>query len=698
MGRKWTTKEQETFLHEWVPRYKQASEKKNYLVLWDELFTAWFVAFPEAVPAKLRDIAPELWAKEEQEEAQKGILKRKAQLKDWYRNHTRDDCRVDASSALEKWIKMTADKESGKRSKKASEVFSTRYYQGSETQKIVQQRLKDEAPCDDDGNPIKEDRRAKSSRRMKIYGAEIEKAWKDATDEQKGEVQAAMEANKQHEDLEEEDNEAMDLHGEGLRQLPKLMDVTAKAMRDITGWNFSILSGGIGPTGQVKTASYHLGKMKNGNNFCQAYSSFNDDIMKPWTSFVRNVCEETGRPPDISGACPPTEKNGCDEQAPMGIHPPTAPPPALYRFSPALSVNGEGSLEPARMPGLSNDPANGEDDLARTPGLSNDPANGEDDLARTPGLVDNPANEENDPACTPGHSNNPPQALASNPNANTPRAGSSSSGDTNGGGEPLSPTNEAMTTPDESNPLRSTESTTRSVTSPEWLSHALKRLRMVKGGDWMDAVGIWANMEQSAIPSEKQLRFSTSNRPPQVARWFAYGRLYTTDPNIPDIVKYENSLLAWWLFLQPEWRTSEGPLPLALYDAPEGSNWASLNKTGPDGLLLVMMSFAWWGAIVGETTSWLAASADLKHALKAMATEQQQVQPVSGATSRKRAMADEKENRTSGKQTKQRQRGTPEDPPPKVRSIATRRSSQKAASVASPHSTRSAVNRRTSRK
>ncbi|KAF4564446.1 hypothetical protein EYR36_002380 [Pleurotus pulmonarius] len=212
------------------------------------------------------------------------------------------------------------------------------------------------------------------------------------------------------------------------------------------------------------------------------------------------------------------------------------------------------------MPGLSNDPANGEDDLARTPGLSNDPANGEDDLARTPGLVDNPANEENDPACTPGHSNNPPQALASNPNANTPRAGSSSSGDTNGGGEPLSPTNEAMTTPDESNPLRSTESTTRSVTSPEWLSHALKRLRM------------------------------------------------------------------------------------------------------------------------------------------AMATEQQQVQPVSGATSRKRAMADEKENRTSGKQTKQRQRGTPEDPPPKVRSIATRRSSQKAASVASPHSTRSAVNRRTSRK
>ncbi|KAF9490479.1 hypothetical protein BDN71DRAFT_1364780, partial [Pleurotus eryngii] len=124
---------------------------------------------------------------------------------------------------------------------------------------------------------------------------------------------------------------------------------------------------------------------------------------------------------------------------------------------------------------------------------------------------------------------------------------------------------------------------------PEWLSHALKRLRMVKGGDWMDAVDIWANMEQSAIPSKK-----VSIAPPQVAQWFAYGRLYTTDPNIPDIVKYENSLLAWWLFLQPEWRTSQGPLPLPLYDTPEGSNRASLNKTGADGLLLVMMLFAWW--------------------------------------------------------------------------------------------------------
>lgn len=80
-------------------------------------------------------------------------------------------------------------------------------------------------------------------------------------------------------------------------------------------------------------------------------------------------------------------------------------------------------------------------------------------------------------------------------------------------------------------------------------------------------------------------------------------------------------MLAWWAFLQPEWRASEGLLPLPSYHPPDGSDWSSLRLTGPNGLLLVMMSFAWWGSIVGETPSWLAASKDLKLALKAMAAE-----------------------------------------------------------------------------
>ncbi|KAF9489127.1 hypothetical protein BDN71DRAFT_1347889, partial [Pleurotus eryngii] len=130
---------------------------------------------------------------------------------------------------------------------------------------------------------------------------------------------------------------------------------------------------------------------------------------------------------------------------------------------------------------------------------------------------------------------------------------------------------------------------------PAWLTGAITRLETMLGEDWQEAIDTWISLErdQSAI-SKVHGRFSTAKRPLQVACWFSYGRVYSSDPEISDNKEYEMALLSWWQHLQPEWHHSTGKLPLAIYSPPQDGDWSCLDISGCNGLLLVMMSFAWW--------------------------------------------------------------------------------------------------------
>lgn len=123
----------------------------------------------------------------------------------------REDCRVESSTFLKQLAKLEAKENAGTRARKPVEVFSTHFYKGSETQKKVQARLQNEAPVGEDREPIQETRKQKSARRMKIYDEEIEAAWKLATDEQKAEVEAAMDEARVRKAAEAEEGE----EGEG---------------------------------------------------------------------------------------------------------------------------------------------------------------------------------------------------------------------------------------------------------------------------------------------------------------------------------------------------------------------------------------------------------------------------------------------------------------------------------------------------
>ncbi|KAG5222167.1 hypothetical protein IMY05_C1150000600 [Salix suchowensis] len=208
MGRKWTTKEEETFLEARNARYREASAQKKYGAFWDEVSGEWFAEFPDdGVPAQLKDIDPELWPQEDRDTVQAHIVSRKA-LKDWFRNHNRVDCRVESGEYLNKLLKMQeqASKTSSRRRKKPVEVFATQFYKGSEVQRQVDESVRTGAPKKADGTIIRETKEQVSSRRMKIYNGAIDEAWAQATDAQKEVVEEAL-ANTVNAPLDDEDVE-----------------------------------------------------------------------------------------------------------------------------------------------------------------------------------------------------------------------------------------------------------------------------------------------------------------------------------------------------------------------------------------------------------------------------------------------------------------------------------------------------------
>ena len=63
--------------------------------------------------------------------------------------------------------------------------------------------------------------------------------------------------------------------------------------------------------------------------------------------------------------------------------------------------------------------------------------------------------------------------------------------------------------------------------------------------------------------------------------------------------KFGAAWMEWWLHLQPEWR---GLGPNLSKNIPEHGSWTELQKGGPNGFYLLMLSYCWWGvtALNGE--------------------------------------------------------------------------------------------------
>ena len=88
-------------------------------------------------------------------------------------------------------------------------------------------------------------------------------------------------------------------------------------------------------------------------------------------------------------------------------------------------------------------------------------------------------------------------------------------------------------------------------------------------------------------------KLSTSSRPNVVSWWFRHSRRdFNKLPPIESLCKYEESWIAWWAELQPDWRnTDDWPFPQG---TSTDDSWDALLVGGKDSLFVVMMTLAWW--------------------------------------------------------------------------------------------------------
>lgn len=77
----------------------------------------------------------------------------------------------------------------------------------------------------------------------------------------------------------------------GIERLPNLLQDFSTQINGLTGWTITILAGGPDPVdgGNIRTVGYHLGRDTIGNNFANAYPTYRESILKPYSAFVHNV-------------------------------------------------------------------------------------------------------------------------------------------------------------------------------------------------------------------------------------------------------------------------------------------------------------------------------------------------------------------------------------------------------------------------
>lgn len=92
-----------------------------------------------------------------------------------------------------------------------------------------------------------------------------------------------------------------------------------------------------------------------------------------------------------------------------------------------------------------------------------------------------------------------------------------------------------------------------------------------------------------------------SGRPEEWTKWTTKSRggvrAYDKIPAIDDPADIGIAIVNWWASMQPPFRASDQHLPLPIYsdgDA-DGDPWAALRKSGPNGLISLIMLMAWWG-------------------------------------------------------------------------------------------------------
>ncbi|CDO74328.1 hypothetical protein BN946_scf184348.g3 [Trametes cinnabarina] len=135
------------------------------------------------------------------------------------------------------------------------------------------------------------------------------------------------------------------------------------------------------------------------------------------------------------------------------------------------------------------------------------------------------------------------------------------------------------------------------------------------GPRWQTFIATYVEIERSSdfTPRGRLLR-PTDGRPAEVAAWMKYHRPLE-DFLIGDISKFGASWWEWWYNNQPASRPTDRHGWYAMAEV-FSAGWSELYVTGPNGLILFLLSAAWLGAAVQEADfvaqqDWLDAVEDM---------------------------------------------------------------------------------------
>ena|ERR1700733_11372073 len=97
-------------------------------------------------------------------------------------------------------------------------------------------------------------------------------------------------------------------------------------------------------------------------------------------------------------------------------------------------------------------------------------------------------------------------------------------------------------------------------------------------------------MRSSGDSQTKSVLLDKAKRPEEIDHWLKSGRKFNAMPMVND--EFGAAWMRWWFHLQPEWR---GSGPNLSRDIPGDGTWTELQKGGPNGFFLLILSYCWWG-------------------------------------------------------------------------------------------------------
>ncbi|TFK80860.1 hypothetical protein K466DRAFT_461018, partial [Polyporus arcularius HHB13444] len=133
----------------------------------------------------------------------------------------------------------------------------------------------------------------------------------------------------------------------------------------------------------------------------------------------------------------------------------------------------------------------------------------------------------------------------------------------------------------------------------------------LRGHDWGP---VWDHCIATYVEIERFAQFKnrgtllnpTVGRPLEVAAWMKRARKLI-DFQIEDVDVFAAAWFKWWNSNKPA--SIDG-------DVPANFDWAVLNVTGTNGILLFMLTLAWWGSVAsgnqGHRGKWLLAVGDVR--------------------------------------------------------------------------------------